>query len=115
MRLRENNPRLDQRPARPWQSHAESLIDRSLASNFASDDALRQLPPPFVRAAFPERTGFRKIEPTIQDVLNIDRYAPSNRAFTSGFPAKYHRGERVYTQGEQSGQAGARNSMGTMW
>lgn len=117
MNLADQTPRNTPRAAKPWQSRTEYLVDQALNAWSSDDEALRYLAPQGVpqRPLFPDRTGFRKVEAGILDVLNIDRYQPSNRSWVSGFPIEYRNGERVYTQGEQSGEASSRNSMGPMW
>lgn len=85
MNLSDRNPRREGvAQGRPWQSRSEYLVDQALASWFAEDDALRNLPPvalpPTVRPDYGRRAW------TIHDVLNVDRYAATNRSWTSGFP-----------------------------
>jgi hypothetical protein len=115
--LADQTPRKEGRAGRPWQSRTEYLVDQALFAWSTDEEALRHMPPPGLpaRPLFPPRTGFRSHQPGILDVLNIDRYQPSNKSWVSGFPVEYRHGERVYPQGEQSGQAGSRNSMGAMW
>jgi hypothetical protein len=120
MNLADQTPRSGaSRAAKPWQSRTEYLVDQALTAWATDEEALRHLSPEGVppRPLFPERTGFRKVEPGVMDILNIDRYQPSNRSWVSGFPIEYRNGERVYTQGEQAGstQASSRNSMGPLW
>ena len=115
MNLGDRTPR-SQSTNRPWQSRTEFLVDQALANNFAADDALRSMAPPGHGRGglFPPRTGFRRTEATIQDVLNIDRYVPTNRSWVSGFPVEYQDGARVYDSGADQGNSGPRFSQGTV-
>lgn len=117
MRMADQTPRQEGRAGRPWQSRTEYLVDQALAAWDTDEEALRHLAPPGLppRPLFPPRTGMVSTQPGIMDVLNIDRYQPSNKSWVSGFPVEYRQGERVYSTGEQSGQASSRNSMGPTW
>lgn len=116
MNLRDQTPRQQGRAGKPWQSRTEYLVDQALAAWDTDEEALRNLPPQGIpaRPLFPARTGMRRTEPSIYDILNIDRYQPTNKSWVSGFPIEYREGSRVYNQGEQTGQASSRNSMGSM-
>lgn len=113
MNINDQTPRREGRAGRPWQSRTEFLVDQALAAWDTDEEALRYMPPPGMptRELFPERLGFRARQPGIHDILNIDRYQPSNKSWVSGFPVEFRQGERTYPQGEQSGQAGSRYSM----
>lgn len=115
MNLGDRTPR-QQGVNRPWQSRTEFLVDQALATNFAADDALRAMASPGHGRGglFPARTGFRRTEATIQDVLNIDRYVPTNRSWISGFPIEYQDGARVYNKGEDQQNSGSTMSMGSL-
>lgn len=118
MNLADQTPRRNGRAGAPWQSRTEYLVDQALQSWDTSDEALRYQRPQGVpdRPLFPARTGMRRSEATIRDVLNIDRYMATNRSWVSGFPIEYRNGERVYTAGEPgSDQATSRNSQGSLW
>lgn len=109
MNLADQNPR--QATRSPWQSRTEFLIDESLATWMAPDEAIRAMVPAARRDVdpFPARTGFAKEEWTIEAVLNIDRYAPTNHSWISGVPA-----QKSYLNDDGS-QASSRYSMGAMW
>jgi hypothetical protein len=109
--LADSNPRR-QGVNKPWQSRTEYLVDQALDTWFAEDDALRNMVSPAVtwqHLPNPDRTGFRKREATIEDVLNIDRYMPTNHSWVSGFPM-----QKTFVE-DQSQSAGSRYSMGSLW
>jgi len=116
MNLADRTPR-SQSTNRPWQSRTEFLVDQALQTNFAADDALRAMASPGHGRGdlFPARTGFRRTEATIGDVLNIDRYVATNRSWVSGFPIEYQGGHRVYNNGDDQQNSGSTYSQGALW
>lgn len=82
MNLRDQNPRRESKG--PWQSREEFLVDVSLQSNLAPEEDIRAIRPVAPVTFLPERRGFTTHQPTIQDVLSADRYAPTNRSWVSG-------------------------------
>lgn len=82
----------DRDPARrgsnPWASRTEMLVDMALQNALAgTTEEIRNMRPVAApQKLFPDRTGFSKATPTVQQVLNIDRMTPSYRSWISGMP-----------------------------
>jgi hypothetical protein len=72
--------------AKPWGSRQEMLVDQALQSALADPNAVRSIRPPYPIALRPETRGFARHEATVMDILNIDRYAATNRSWVSGMP-----------------------------
>jgi len=72
--------------AGPWASRSEYLVDQALQANTAmSPDQLRKMRPVAApQQLMPKRTGFAQQQPTINDVLNVDRRTPTYRSWVSG-------------------------------
>jgi len=72
--------------AGPWASRSEYLVDQALQANTAmTPDQLRKMRPIAAPQQLnPKRNGFSQSAPTINDVLNIDRYTPTYRSWVSG-------------------------------
>ena len=72
--------------AGPWASRSEYLLDQALQANTTmSPEQLRTMRPVAApQKMFPGRTGFAAAQPTINDVLNIDRTTPTYRSWVSG-------------------------------
>ncbi len=77
---------------RPWQSHTEMLVDMALQNAVSDPDTIRQIRPVYPQQMFPQNRGFEKQTMGIMDVLNIDRYAASNRSWVSGAPVMFRDG-----------------------
>lgn len=103
MNLRDQNPRLESK--RPWQSREEFLVDVALNAARSTDEAIRTVRPPVNAELFPERRGFAQEQPTIQQVLNVDRWTPTNRSWLSGIVV------RPSIISDHSWSGTARNSM----
>jgi hypothetical protein len=92
--------------ARPWQSHAEDLVDQALSNALEAPEAqirrLRPLTGP--QDPFPDRLGFRQESWTIEEVLNIDRRTPTHRSWMSGMPVE------PSVMSDQSWSGSARNA-----
>jgi hypothetical protein len=73
-------------PSKPWGSRQEMLVDQALQSAMLDPEVVRSIRPPFPIALRPETRGFARQAATVMDVLNIDRYAASNRSWVSGMP-----------------------------
>lgn len=84
----------DRDPARrgsnPWASRSEMLVDMALEDALAgTPDEIRAMRPVAApQILFPDRVGFAKAVPTVQQVLNIDRMTPSYRSWVSGMPTQ---------------------------
>ena len=72
--------------ARPWQSRQEFLVDQALGAAISDPETIRETRPVVPQQLMPERFGFFRQEHTIMSVMNIDRYTPSYRSWTSGMP-----------------------------
>lgn len=88
MNLSDRDPA--RRGANPWASRSEMLVDMALQNALAgSPDQLRAMRPVAApQVLFPDRTGFAKATPTVQQVLNIDRMTPTYRSWVSGMPVQ---------------------------
>jgi len=73
-------------PSKPWGSRQEMLVDQALQSAMLDTEDIRAIRPAFPIDLWPETRGFARQAATINDVLNIDRYAASNRSWVSGMP-----------------------------
>ena len=71
---------------KPWQSRQEYLTDMALESASMPVEAIQAIRPQGQQYLFPETRGIAKQIPTIMEVLNVDRYAASNRSWVSGMP-----------------------------
>ncbi len=78
------------RGSNPWASRSEMLVDQALQNALAGNtDQIRAMRPVAApQKLFPDRVGFRKAVPTVQQVLNIDRMTPSYRSWVSGMPTQ---------------------------
>lgn len=103
MNLRDHTPRRESK--RPWQSREEFLVDVALEAARSTDDAIRTVRPPVNAELFPERRGFAQESHTIESVLNIDRWTPTNRSWLSGIVV------RPSIISDHSWSGTARNSM----
>lgn len=81
--------------ARPWQSRQEFLVDQALEAAISDPETIRETRPVVPQQLMPERFGFFRQEHTIMSVMNIDRYTPSYRSWTSGMPVM----ERMFQDG----------------
>lgn len=97
-------------PTRPWQSYSESLVDVALQAAISDPDTIRNIRPQHPRDLLPPREGYRKQTMGIMDVLNIDRYAPTNRSWVSGAPVMFRNG---FVDDSFSGSS--RYSMQSLW
>lgn len=72
--------------AGPWASRSEYLVDQALQANLSMTPAqLRKMRPVAAPQQLnPKRTGFGQAQPTINDVLNVDRRTPTYRSWVSG-------------------------------
>lgn len=75
--------------ARPWQSRQEMLTDQALEAAISDPDTIRAIRPAVPQQLFPDRMGLVKQEPTVMDILNTDRYAPTFRSWVSGLPVMH--------------------------
>lgn len=74
--------------ARPWQSHEEYLTDQALTNAAADPDSIRAIRPMYPYALMPNSRGMIKQEATVMDILDVNRYAATNRKLLSGFPVR---------------------------
>lgn len=95
---------------RPWQSRSEMLVDMALQSAVSDPDTIRQIRPSHPMELMPRRDGFAKQTMTIYDVLNVDRYAPSNRSWVSGAPIAFRDGFM-----DDNFSSSGRYSMQSLW
>ena len=104
MNLRDQNPRTESK--RPWGSREEMLVEVALQNARSDEATIRATRPVNVpQNIHPERFGFQSQVPGINDILNVDRYTPSNRSWMSGMPVRHS------IMSDQSWSGTARNSM----
>lgn len=103
MNLRDQTPRRESK--RPWQSREEFLVDVALEAARSDEESIRGVRPPVNAPLFPERRGFQQEQPTINGVLNMDRYVPTHRSWMSGIVV------RPSIISDHSWSGTARNSM----
>lgn len=72
--------------AGPWASRSEYLVDQALSNALSATPAqLRKMRPVAAPQQLnPKRDGFAQSQPTINDVLNVDRRTPTYRSWVSG-------------------------------
>ena len=94
----------------PWQTRSEFIVDQALENALAgTPDQLRKMRPVAApQDPFPDRVGYSKAIPTINDVLNVDRYTPTYRSWISGMPVERNI-QSDYTA------SGSRNVMSEGW
>lgn len=101
----------DRDPARrgsnPWASRSEMLVDLALENALAgTPEQIRMMRPVAApQKLFPDRQGFAKATPTVQQVLNIDRQTPTYRSWISGMPTM------TSVMSDQSWSGTARNAL----
>lgn len=83
---------MPQTPSRPWQSRQEMLVDIALQSAISTPEEIRQIRPVVPQQLMPQRDGFAKQEYGVQEVLNMDRFAPTYRSWVSGAPVMFRNG-----------------------
>lgn len=90
----------------PWQSREEYLVDDALARALAGTREQLEVMRPIAlpQQLFPNRLGFRQMQPTITDVFAIGREGVTNRSWLSGMPVR----PAVIT--DQTWSSGTRNS-----
>lgn len=74
--------------ARPWQSNEEYQVDIALKNALSDPETIRSIRPLHPYELFPETRGFIKQTATIYDILDVNRYAASNRTMLSGMPVR---------------------------
>jgi hypothetical protein len=74
--------------AKPWQSYEEYLTDQALTAAVSDPETIRSIRPAHPLETFPQTRGLVKQEPNVLDILDINRYAASNRTHLSGFPVR---------------------------
>ncbi len=94
---------------KPWTSREEELTSRAMEMALAPREVLQDFTN---RPLFPRRRGFDTAQPTIEDVLNVSRWAgPQNNRWISGAPNMIQRAEIEDT----SWAGGERYSMRSLW
>lgn len=71
-----------------WQSYEEYQVDQALQNAISDPDTIREIRPAHPRVLFPDSRGVMKQEPSIYDIMNINRYAASNNKLLSGFTVR---------------------------
>ena len=96
---------------RPWQTRSEFLVSHALVTQLdASEEELRVMQPiSGPRPLFPPRTSEPRVEWTVDDVLDVDRYAARNDSWVSGAPVQRS------VIAEEGTQASSRYSMEALW
>lgn len=74
--------------SRPWQSYEEYQTEQALAAAVSDLDTIRSIRPAHPQELFPESRGVVKQEPTIFDIMDVNRYTASNASRLSGFPVR---------------------------
>jgi hypothetical protein len=80
--------------SKPGQLRQEYAVDEVLAQAAVPGQVLAAQAPPVPQDLFPPKYGYDENPPTIDDVVNIDRWTPVRRSWTSG-------GSRYREQPEQ--------------
>jgi hypothetical protein len=101
----------NQRTRRPWQSREEMLVDIALDSAISDPETIRQIRPVVPQQVMPQTRGFIKQELGVEDILSVDRYAPTYRSWVSGAPVMLQRSQ--LTDDTYSGSG--RYSMQSLW
>lgn len=99
------------RSRRPWQSREEMLVDIALESAISDPETIRQTRPVVPQQLMPQTRGFLKQELGVQDILSVDRYAPTYRSWISGAPVMLQRSQLTDDTYGGSG----RYSMQSLW
>jgi len=74
--------------ARPWQSYEEYQVDQALQSAISDPETIRDLRPRHPIELFPDTHGLFKQEPTIYDIMDVNRYGAANNKLLSGFTVR---------------------------
>jgi len=74
--------------ARPWQSYEEYQTEQALASAISDLETIRAIRPAHPQELFPNSRGITKNEPSIYDIMDVNRYTATNRSHMSGFPVR---------------------------
>ena len=70
--------------SKPGQLRQEYAVDEALSKAAVPGEVLALLPTPIRPELFPPRMGYDQNPPTIDDVVNIDRWTPVVRSWVSG-------------------------------
>jgi hypothetical protein len=80
-------------PGRPWRSNEERLLDETLMAQTVPGAMLANVRPPLPQIdPWRPRLGYgdsASRQPTIYDVINVDRWLPDNAASFSGGVGSY--------------------------
>lgn len=83
----DDGTRSDPWQPRPFQTRNESVISEQLRLMSIPADVLRQTVRPGIKELFPPEMGYGpRIELTVQQVLQTDRWTPQIRSWVSGTP-----------------------------
>jgi hypothetical protein len=79
--------------ARPGQSKEAYIVSESLRLMVVPVDQIRKIRPPVPYGIFPPTEGYDTQPLTINDILDVNRWAPQRRSWISGTPTKIRRSD----------------------